>query len=574
MPAPSNTPKEPGPGLFSSPFAWLALGLVVVFGVVLVRLLDSHLGLDFWSRDADVELARQSIESKDWTAALDAIQKVPSDSRQKVAYLRVLADYLKGTRSSPQILSRVIASLEAEGALEPADFVWICGEHLLAGRVSEAQEAWDRLPEQLRQTLQARELELVLLGQQGKQEALQKAEQEMFDLFPDEPSVAVRKAVKDLDGTLPEIHAAAWARLWELAALDDVHGLQAIRLLANRRELSLPEARRLLEIFGRHPSQSIHDRLLVLTSLYRLSSEGERKQILDREMSKNKLQERGSALAFAAWLAKMGAIDRMRSFCSTNAVLNTGETFMLLAQGLAEEQNWKALWELLSRSSQVPVPASRVATWRTLAFRNLHEDDVRGIREHLAEAISLANQEKNAVAMMGAASMAEQWGHPDLALRAYLLLSESDPAREIEVLERAWGIAGSLKDTVALLAISERQMRLKPDIPKYALHWRYITLLSRKEVLSPGTAKDALEGSAEGLMVRALEAHRAQKPEEVVAALDQIRQPGSLPPGQRAVYAGLLSQNPDRVGEAHAIAEKIPAQLLLPEEAAFLKMAL
>ncbi|MEZ5385126.1 MAG: hypothetical protein R3F13_06385 [Prosthecobacter sp.] len=549
--------------------------LVVVLGGVFVILIGRRLDLSFINKDSSIEIARRSIESKDWSTALDAIQKVPSDSRQKVAYMRVLADYLQGSRTSPQVLSRVIASLEAEGALQPADFIWICREHLLAGRISEAQEAWNRLPVELRQTLAGRELELTLLGHQGRREAALRAEQEMFDLFPDEPTIILRKAVRDLDGTLTEVHDAAWSQLWEVATHKDTNGQQAIRLLAKRKELSMPEAGRLLELCDQGPSANTQDRLLVLESLYRLSSEDGRKQLLDQEIGKNKIREKGAALAFAAWLAKIGEIDRMRDFCSANAAINTGESYLLLAQSLAEGKNWSALMELTSRGGrQVPVPPSRVATWRALAFRNLHTDDITGIREHLTAAIRVADEGKDELAMMGAARMAEEWSHPDLALRAYLLLSEFDRKREVEILEKAWDTAATLKDASALLAISERQTHLKPDVLKYMLHWRYIALLSKKEPLPPSTSSSAFEHSPQGLLVLALEAHVAQKPEAVATILQKISQPWTLPPGQRAVYAGLLSQSPDRVGEAHAIAEKIFPTLLLPDEHTFLKMAL
>ena len=51
-----------------------------------------------------------------------------------------------------------------------------------------------------------------------------------------------------------------------------------------------------------------------------------------------------------------------------------------------------------------------------------------------------------------------------------------------------------------------------------------------------------------------------------------VRELDGLPPGQRAVAAGLL-QMAGRAGEAFQIAEKVPEALLLDEELAFLKKA-
>ena len=75
-------------------------------------------------------------------------------------------------------------------------------------------------------------------------------------------------------------------------------------------------------------------------------------------------------------------------------------------------------------------------------------------------------------------------------------------------------------------------------------------------------------------MLRALAAYRMGDLARIKPELDGIGLTESLPPGLRAVTAGLLRVSNGDTALAFKLAETVPATILLNEELVFLKMAL
>lgn len=559
-----------------SPFACFVWALVLVVLYFGIRLVEKKYDVELLGGSGHLlEDARKAVQQNDWPAALQAIQKIPDGIRHKPEFLRVLADYLKGTRSDPALLSQVIGRLAAQGALNSEDFVWLCRDHLSKGRTQAARETLELIPAAMRSTLAFVEMELAILRQEGRQREVAEMERGMFEKFADDPGVALNKAVRDLDGTFPEIQRSARDRLWEMARRVDAHGLTAIRLLAKRTGHTLQETEHLLQLADKHPGTAAADRLEIISLIMRLAPE--KREVLLNEETERFSPKPAEIRPFAAWLAREKEFERMQKLLSKHASLRSEDMFILTAQGLAEQKRWTTLSEMLKKGRQLPVSSARAATWRALASKNLSPDNLQETRQHVQEAIRHGAVEKNTLAILGAARLAEEWAMPDLALEAYLTLAEPGSRQELELLEKCWQAAATLKDSSILEDLARRLATSWPENHRFALRYDYLRLL-RGEKLELTVAKssdaDARVPASSVFLLEALRAYRMEDMFLVSYFLHSIHGTDGLTTGERAVYAGLLAVAAGEVSRAYQIAEKIRTEGLLQGEKAFLELAL
>ncbi len=138
-----------------------------------------------------------------------------------------------------------------------------------------------------------------------------------------------------------------------------------------------------------------------------------------------------------------------------------------------------------------------------------------------------------------------------------------------------------LKNTTALLDISRQLNMLRPDNIAFANRLAYMRLIGGKEIemtkvktpISRTIKTDKTQEYIPQALIQALLAYRFSDMVAMKEWLQKLRPNDLQRPGQRAVVAGLLARA-GRMGEAFQIAEKIPKELLLMEEAELLKPAL
>lgn len=561
-----------------SPFACFVWALVLVVLYFGIRLVEKKYDVELLGGSGHLlEGSRKAVQQNDWPAAMKAIQKIPDGIRHKPEFLRVLADYLKGTRSDPALLSQVMDRLAAQGALNSEDFVWLCRDHLSKGRTQAARETLELIPAAMRSTLALVEMELAILRQEGRQREVAEMERGMFERFADDPGVALNKAVRDLDGTFPEIQRSAQDRLWEMARRDDAHGLAAIRLLAKRTGHTLQETERLLQLADQHPGTAAADRLEIISLIMRLAPE--KREVLLNEETERSSHKPAEIRPFAAWLAREKEFERMQKLLSKHASLRSEDMFILTAQGLAEQKRWTTLSEMLKKGRQLPVSSARAATWRALASKNLSPDNLEETRQHVQEAIRHGAAEKNTLAILGAARLAEEWAMPDLALEAYLTLAAEQGSRqEDEMLEKSWQAAVASKNEGVIEDLARRLAEARLQNRRFGLRHDYMRLLRGEKIpmnLEHGETMHA-DGATAGssLLVEALKAYRMSDLFLTAYFLRSMKNTDELTVGERAVYAGLLAVACGEVSKAYQIAEKIHPEAVLKREKQFLELAL
>lgn len=562
-----------------SPFASLVWYLIAFIALTMVVLFFGKFDLTrLLGADHFIRKTRRAVAAKDWPAATWALQHIAGHDRERADYLRVLADFLEATRSEPALLDATLVKLDALCLMQPVDFTWACRLRLGAGNILAARKFWDRIPSASRQTAEVMKLSVELLKEEGRPQEAAAEESLLFEKFADDPETAVRKAVRELEGTFPEIEQAALSRLWELARREDEPGAMAIRVLSQRNDLTLPDAKQLHELSDKQPNIVIGDRLPITSTLMRLDPQ-QREPLLAAEVKRYDNGDSTVQVQLASWLAKEQEYDKVMAMMPKEMLLKSPDLFPQVAQGLAEKGRWSELMNLIQKGKKLPVSNARAATWRALATKNLFPDNAKEIRTHLEEAIREGQVEKNGLAMMGAARLAEEWSMADLALKAYEILAVPGSAQESEVLDRCWLVATTLKDSAKLLKLADKRARLKPGNYRLAQQRDYMHLLCGDQVetalASPevvaGASTAELESDASRLL-QALKAYRLHDLPLLTSTLGKVRNARALNTGERAVYAGLQAIN-GQPAQAFQMAESVRPELLLNEEAVFLRLA-
>lgn len=555
---------------------WTA-AILVIFGIGWLAYskfdIDRLRGADYF-----VDKARQAVDAKDWPAALAAIRKVPGEARDESRFWRLLADYLIGTRTEPEMLIQALDKLDGTPLWQSEDGVWLAQASLARGRTSAARAALEKVPSAGRDSLFYLDTSVALLRSEGRPRDAAEVEKLIFSRFADDPGVAVRKAARELTGTFPEIQQAAVQRLWEISQRKDEHGLAAMRLLTAYRGLTQPQALRLQEAIAAHPAATANDRFAIASALLRVAPE-KRDAILREEIERLKGAEGQTLQQLVAWLAKEKAFGEILKIVPRESLAKSVELFPAVAQDLAQREQWGELMGLIEKGRSLPVSNARAAGWRALAVRHLHPADTRAARAHLEEAIAEGLAKDDHQALSTAITLAEQWNMLDLALDATMKLAVPGSAREGQLLEKCWQLASSLRQDATLAKIVERLDKLQPNNPIISRRRDYLRLLrgDQIEVTMP-SADERLERSTSSsdarLILQALKAYRMQDIASAAAIVGRIDDTRDLSSGESAVYAGLLARLCGRTTRAYQLAEKIRPEVLLEQELTFLQMAL
>jgi tetratricopeptide (TPR) repeat protein len=559
---------------FGRAVRWMIILLVVgVLGLLATRFEFGRV------RGADhfIEKASLAIAAEDWNEARRAMEQVQEEEKTNPAFLRVVAGYLTGTRSSPELLVRTLKSLAMAGKARPTDDLWMSMACHAIGETGAARSAWEKLPADLKDSQKAREVEIDLLVAEGRmQEALQ-AEQRLLERFRDDPEIAMRLAGKRLSAPFPELKQTATRQLLELAARDDLTGLQSLRVLVRRPSLTSTEAEACLRLADQHARLPPEDRLALVSTVMRLDP-SRREPLLQSETARH--EERGAAIRarLASWLIAEGEFTRFNALVADGARLHPGDVYPLKAQALVAQKKWKELLALVEKTQRIPLAPSRAAVWRALATRHLMPDRPLEARHHLEEGTRLGGAEGNVLALQGAASLAEEWGMLDLALAATRQLAKPGTQGEATMLEKCWQLAATLKDSPALAEVSARLHTLRPNDATAMKKHDYLRLLRGEEVEATLNGANAMKpqntASAPLRLLQALKAFRMRDLPLAVTLARGIESTADLSTGEKAVLAGLLAMSKEETARAFQIAERIRPETLLAEERVFWKRAL
>ena len=564
-----SSTTEGDPRLPIALIAWTVLGTVLM-AMLVNNFYDGHL----LPTKSYIERGEEAIAQQDWPAALGAIQKVEESSRQRPAYLRLLADYLIGTRTFPEILANTLEKLKPSEMFRPEDHLWLCRAWLASNHPDRARAAWEDIPTAQASGLEATQLKIELLKMEGQKREAELIQDSLGKIFADDPAVAVQQASKDSNSSFPELRYRAVERLWQLARRQDAPGLDAIRHLSGHIVLSRSEIGQLLALATSHPAAEATDRLKVLSLLLPMEPD-KRETLIQAEVERYRSSGPTVLAQLSSWLSKEKEQDRILQLIPETRWKEQPVLLPLVVQALVDQARWQDLLNTLTEAeSKKQFSKALLMNWRAQALKMLLPQDALKPREALQEAILQGNVEKNHVVVMNSARIAEDWQLPDLALQAYQLLAVPGEPNEADLLEKCEKMASLLKDSEALTDAAVRLSELQPNSTEAARRAAYLRLLrgERVETAIGSPTVNIAKGDSTAWLLTALQAWRLGDPPAAHGPLMHITDTLGLGPGERAVMAGLLARTGE-TARGFQLAEQIRTELLLPEEAAFLNSA-
>lgn len=518
------------------------------------------------------------MESQQWLQAMKALSDANRYGPDDPVVLRATVTFLTKTSRDPRSLIVTMKRLIAGGHGTPADYLTLAKAHLSVSEVAEARELQTSLPDDQRNSKDGLELLAQVLRAEGRAAEAEDTLRRALMIDSKNPESRLRLALLDYENAFPEIQARARQTMWELAENKDEAALAAFTFLARDKNLTTPEANRLLKAAEDHPNAGPNHRLDILSAIMRLNPHL-REEILDAEVQRNEGKPIPQLVAVVAWLARERQHTRILKLVSPQVAFQSQEIFPYVAQALGEEGRWADLRRMLTGSQAMPVQGARVQVWLAQAASKIDPTDRDTPRQHLENAVEMASKNDDLGSLASAAQVSEEQGLYTLSIRAYERIAKARPQNEIEMLEKVYELASRNRDTPKLFEVSERIFELRPSSGVYRDRIQYLNLLtgSRMETvalsLSIHYGESVVEGQTTRIpsaLLQALSAYRFRDFTALDASLTALQsQYSNLTPGQRAVTAGLLRVS-GRAVDGFRLAESINTTLLLPEERIFL----
>ncbi len=555
----------------------MVVGTLLSVGVLVVLWLG-WTPANQWFRSAMgnhyADAAVASMEKEDWVNAFHSAFKARHWAPEDLGVLHALKRLLIESGADPAGLIQVLEQIEEKEELGVEDQVALARAYITIGKPQEARAVHERLPDEVRIRPEVLSMMVNVLQAEGHAREAKEMSQKALQSAPESPAEELKQIEGDLDSSFAEVRAQAWERMWRLARTSDPVAMQAVNHLTVSPGLTVSAAEELLAIVKSHPHQELHVRLGVVSALARLQPT-RRTQLFQEEVSRFAEGEgSGDLPVLARWLALEKQHELVATLVPVKLAGSSRELYPILAQSLAEGRKWEELKKMLT-SGRPPVSPSRVALWLAEAEAHLGSE-MSEVRRQLELSLTNAKREQNRAAMLSVVTVAEKHSLPDIAMKACIEGATGADAASVQMLQKAEELARLLKDANALLEVSRRLCSARPSSTVFAGRLAYLKLvlgleMETAEAVAGDSRTERTMDDVPGALLNALATLRFGGGEPGLHAVP-LRDLDELPPGQRAVAAGLL-QMAGREGEAFQIAEKVPEALLLDEELVFLNKA-
>ncbi len=570
VPIPFVKPKAYGPVV-----GLVGVVLVVIFGLVAFRS-EVSTAYKGYQIEKIVRQMHDSIAAKDWLKTAELLREGRLLDPGHSSLLRVTADFFDETGIEPAAQLQTLRQLREAGDVQETDLLKEGRAHLRVGDVAQAQAALRSLAPHLQESAAGLTLKASILAQQGQHERAQETRQIASQQPSEDEAADFRRLFHELSSPVAEKQALVLAELWKMSSRQDASGLEALRFLIERDGLKPAQVRELRAAFEKHPHHDLADRLSATSALMRVEP-GSRAQLLDEEVQRNEGKGLEATVSLARWLAHEKEHDRLMRLIPPALSLTSKELFPIALQSLAETGRWKEMRGWLEKPRGLPMKEESLHVWKALVASHLDADSTQVIN-HLKLAINGGKSERNYATLRAAAQVAEDLKLWDVAYAGYESLIGQEVGHEQEMLEKCWQMALSMGDLDHQLETARRLHLLRPTSFRFATRFDYLRLLLGDELESTASAqateKDMTEqDQANEVLLQALKAYRFGDQARVKVILSQLGDAGQLPPGQRAVCAGLLAINGE-TAKAFQIAERIQTSLITKEERRFLEKAL
>jgi tetratricopeptide (TPR) repeat protein len=561
---------------FRSP-AWkaLAVGMIAPVLVLLFNGKEIYRVLRTAWAHHQIQSVEHLIEEENLPQAAPLMARAKRLAPNDPLVLKTSVKFLLAVQSPPAMIVPPLRQLVELRQAESIHLFQLGAAYIQLDRIHEARELMQHFEPDKKEGRYGLELKALLQRADGETRLAEQTLRRALALAPTDQEAKLRLAMLDYGNRFDELHQEARRSLWLVAQCGERVALAAIRILAADRALTLAEVERLRQLVGSHAKAGTRERLGVLAAQIRLQPD-HTDRLIDVAMATHPELSGRDLAEFLPWLAAQKQYARMLTLVPYEKALQSREVFPLLAHALAEEGRWQDLHRLLTGGQPVPVARQRVQLWLAEAAVHLQPGDRMAPLKPLRFAIDGAMAQQDLATLKAASLVAERLGHYELVTKCLLHLIENQSEGLAEHGARLITNARRLGNTASVAEVTEKWMRRAPGNPNLRLQNAYFKLLRGVDMenvqseladLTPGGSGRI---SLQQTLVRAFAAYRFGDLEQLRKALHGLDGDAQkLDPGQRAVLAGLIQASGADV-EAYRLIERVPLQLLLPEERRFI----
>jgi hypothetical protein len=568
----------------------LTLRLILIAGAVLVvvgLLVARPLYRRWLSMESGEHLAhaREALALQDWTNALLEVQNAARKEPQNAEMLRTGVMVLAGMQAHPDEILRTIQQVEAVGGMTPDMFIKRAQAHLTRGDYIAADKALHSVPDAQRQSWEAVELESTILLFQGRQMEADAVLSSKLDAKSGNPDAAFRLAVITM--ALPREPQRSDARetVWQTARGNTTNTPVALALLCRNPDLTSAEAAELLDLAGRQSGPFATGlRYAALANVLRLAPD-RKLQLLKAESVRAAGATAKEQVGYLMFLLKNKESQAMLDFLETNGVVlkheRPADYLSLELEALALSQQWSTVRKKLATPQARILDGVMLDLWQACCLAAFDPTSPEKL-EHLKQAREAARRTQNIAGSIRVADTAANIGPPDFAAACYeeLAAGPALPSDKIVFLEKASLALTQAQDTAGLVRVTRALADQTPGHLENAFRADYLAILTGTPLedivlrLAEEDEKVTADPQAKTRhrLLRAMILHRRNHIESLRSELRDLENDGSWTPGERAVLAGMLAAAGETT-RAWRLAEKVPASLLLKEEAAILARA-
>ena len=565
---------------------WFSITLTALFALVVAFWAGSgFLAQRFreWRVSAPLDEAEILMDRMDWGAAATRLREAMSIAPNSPAVIRAVLDFQRRTHATPGDVIQTLKKLSDSGDWKMADMLSLAEAEFARGAHETARKTLATMPEAERSTNPAViALEARMLKKEQRHADAETRMRTALTAAPTDAMSSFKLALLNLKQPHPGMQAQGRTELWNIARAGGESAPVAARVLASDALLTGAQADELLRLADGMSTESQETRLTVLTRLIRLRPQ-EKDAILDEEARRLAADDDAGRLRFAQWLAVTHEHERALGFLPSEQSVKEGDLPVGLLQvrleafvSLRRLDEARLLLDKPGVREKLGMVGFRLWQARLSAAQG---DATDAVRQHLKMAFDAASAEEDAASSLQTARIAEQLEQPGMAALFYQKMAErtSSPAGRLELLEKALAMHTDARDSTAMLQAARLLSEQTPGNEANAFLADYLSLLLGEsiEVIAarvegtPGKALDAVTGRKR-VFLSAIAAHRLRQPMRL-AVLKEL-QATVWPAGQRAVLAALIAASGDQEA-AFRLGERIPASLLLPEEARMLNLA-
>lgn len=568
----------------------LTLRIILIAGTVLV-LVGLLAGRPLYRRWLSIESekhlaqAREAIARQDWTEALLEVQNAARKEPQNAEMLRTGVMVLSGMQAHPDEILRTIKEVEAAGGMTPDMFIKRAQAHLTRGDYVAADQALHAVPDAQRQSWEAVELESTLLLFQGRQTEADAALSSKLDAKSSAPEASFRLAVITM--ALPREPQRSQARgiVWQTARGNTTNTPVALALLCRRPELTAAEASELLDLAGRQKGPFATGlRYAALANVLRLAPE-RKTQLLKAESDRAAAASAGEQVGYLMFLLKNRESLAMLDFLETHGAHlkheRPADYLSMELEALAQSQQWSTVRKTLATPEARILDGVMLNLWQACGLAAFDPTSPEKL-EHLKLAREATRRTRNIAGSIRVADTAANIGPPEFAAACYedLAAGPALPSDKIVFLEKACLAFTQAHDTAGLVRVTRALADQTPGHLENTFRADYLAILTGAllEEIVMRIAEEDQKGTADPhaktrrRLLRAMILDRRKQIEGLRTELRDLENAGSWTPGERAVVAGMLAASGE-TARAWQLAEKVPAALLLKEEAAMLARA-